>query len=630
MNGSPAQPASGRDFATNWLLAKLTADGRIPFRLVRDRLTTWESALVQQVLGRCGVELADEACVADSAGYAPDSGAYALDDAVRVTAGAMGSADLWRPGEEPSTGAATLGWLRVPADALDVAEEEARAAAVREDAEFREIDAILDSWVTTGELDARLALIADWVERVETVYVLIGRDVFSKSDAGSNTLTREGLVTKLRQRQPETWRRSDRLFVVAAHCLFSTGRSVRFEEFNGRQLSATRLRDHLTNRYAAYSAAAVQVPADLHGLPLLDLAERIRDLMTEVDAADAMRYRRINGMTFVKNEHVVAGPPPRDPQRMPDLIAEHGETRLGVPSTGRPRDDLRAMTDAAADLDASGLATTGLDTSGLATTGLEAGGLGTTDLGATGAEGDPDGSANGALGELLATIVLSAIERTDSDYGMSSSFRDILRLRADGPGDPSEVLTMKKNDFFCCCLPHTTRMGGLPDEETVPILWRAAQRMMYNRWHFIPGEFDRASIPANRHYFFPPQVPDIAEHAEHHHGGHIASRVRYSIRAPGPQVWRPPFEIFGHALRGCYDIRLVRMEGPAYTMAELYEAVRHCSLVDAFWRTLADRVARGAPVPPIAGFDRRWYESRAWLRMRPYAVAGRTPDTVSG
>lgn len=597
MNGSFAL-AYDRDLVTNWLLAKLTGDGRIPFSLARDRLTVWESALVQQVLGRSGVEFAEVTELSDEA-YAPDAAA------VRVTAGVLGGIDLWRPSEEPNPTAKTLGWLRVPADALDVADEKARAAAVRENAEFREIDAILDAWLTTGELDTRLALIADWVERVETVYVLIGRDVFSKSDAGSNTLTRDGLVTGLRQLRPESWRRSDRLFVVAAHCLFATGRSVRFEEFNGRQLSAVQLREHLTDRYAAYSAAAGRDPADLHGLPLLDLAERIRDLLPEVDAADAMRYRRISGMTFVKNEQVVAGPPARDPERMPELIAELGEARLGVPSTGRPRDDLRAMTEAAADLDASG-------------------------AGAGGIDSDPHPSANGALGELLATIVLSAIERTDSDYGMSSSFRDILRLRAADSGDPSEVLTMKKNDFFCCCLPHTTRMSDLPDEETVPILWRAAQRMMYNRWHFIPGEFERASIPDNRHYFFPPQIPDIAEHAEHHHGGHVASRVRYTIRAPGPQVWRPPFEVFGHALRGCYDIRLVRMEGPAYTMAELYEAVRHCSLVDSFWRTLADRVNRGAPVPPIAGFDRRWYESRAWLLMRPYTVAGRTVDAVAG
>lgn len=627
MNGSPIQYASGRDSVTNWLIGKLTSDGRVPFRLACERLTVWELALIQEVLGRPGVTLVVNADTDAAAGTAFSAGAVGPDGtlvsngafvpdgtAVRVTAAALGCIDLWRPGETPDPGAQTLGWLRVPADTLDVADEEARAAAVLEEAELREIDAIIDSWAVTGELDARLALLADWVERVETVYVFIGRDVFSKSDAGSNTLTRDGLITGLRQRPPTAWRRSDRLFVVAAHCLFATGRSVRFEEFNGRQLSATKLRAHLTSQYAAYSAAAGRVPADLHGLPLLELAERIRDLMPEVDASDGIRYRRINGMTFIKSEHIVAGTQPRDPQRLPGLIAEHGETRLGVPASGRPRDDLRAMTEAAADLDASGISAGGAAGSGIG----------------DGAAGDPDPSAIGALGELLATIVLSAIERTDSDYGMSSSFRDILRLRAAEPGDVSEVLTMKKNDFFCCCLPHTSRMSGLPDEETVPILWRAAQRMMYNRWHFIPGEFDRASIPDNRHYFFPPQVPDIAEHADHRHGGHIASRVRYSIRAPGPQVWRPPFEVFGHALRGCYDIRLVRMEGPAFTLAEMHEAVRHCSLVDAFWRTLADRVVRGAPVPPIAGFDRRWYESRAWLLMRPYAAAGRTPDAVTG
>lgn len=227
----------------------------------------------------------------------------------------------------------------------------------------------------------------------------------------------------------------------------------------------------------------------------------------------------------------------------------------------------------------------------------------------------------GAIGELLGAIVLSAILATDSDYGMSSSVRDLNGLRGAQPGGPDGVLALKKNDFFCCCLPHTTRMADTGDE-AVPILWRAAQRMMYNRWHFAPGEFDRAVIPEKRHYFFPPQIPDIAEHTEQHHGGHVASRVRFTIRAPGAQVWHPPFTVFGHGFRGCYDIRLVRMEGPAYTTAELVEAVRHCSLVDEMWRTLAEGAQNGTlPAVPVGGFDRAWYESRGWERQRPYALA---------
>jgi hypothetical protein len=450
--------------------------------------------------------------------------------------------------------------------------------------ELREVDEVLEKWELSGELEQKIAELADRVERVETVFVFVGRDIFSKSDAGSNTLTREGLLEGLRKLPLADWRQSDRVFVVLAHCLFISGRSVRFEEFNGKQLSTTAVREFLLGRYASYYQAAGHDAENPRSLSLFDLAERVRTLMSEADRSPMMRYRRINGLTFVKNEHLLNFPLPRDPEVMPDLVAAYGRA-LGVAPTGDVRGDLHRMTLEAVAADAR------------------------------------ESAGESALGELLASIVLSAVIGTGSDYGMSSSVRDLARLRGAVPGGPDGVLVLKRGDFFCCCLPHPAR-PDLKGDEAVAILWRAAQRMMYNRWHFAPGEFDRAEIPEKRHYFFPPQVPDIAEHAEHHHGGHTASRVRYTIRAPGAQVWHPPFTVFGHGFRGCYDIRLVRMEGPPFTLEQVAEAVRHCSLIDELWRTLAAGVETGTlPASPVEGFDRDWYETRGWVRLRSFALA---------
>ncbi|MER6098220.1 hypothetical protein ABT154_20625 [Streptomyces sp. NPDC001728] len=564
--------------ASSWLLGELTRDGRIPFRLACQRLTAWESLLVQHVLGRTDIELATKP--SSDAGLIP------------VTRSALFGVSFWKPDELPEPAPEPLAWLRVPPEVLDMTDEETRSVLAREAAELQGVDAILRGWEQRGELDRRLVQLADWVERVETVYVFVGREVFSKSDAGSNTLTRDGRLSNLRQLPVDSWTVADRLFVVLAHCLFSSGRSVRFEEFNGLQLSATGLRRFLLDRHASYCAAIGRPPHNPHGMPLTELAEEVRALQGEVDQhSPFIRYRRINGITFVKNEYLADFPHPRDPHALPESVARYGRVHLGVEPTGRVREDMHSLTVAATFLDAQA------------------------------AEDARPPARHGAVGELLAAIVLSAVHATDSDYGMSSSVRDLTRLRGARPGGPDGVLQLKKADFVCCCLPHTTRMAGAGGE-TAPILWRAAQRMMYNRWHFAPGEFDRETIPEKRHYFFPPQVPDIAEHADHHHGGHSASRVRFSIRAPGAQVWQPPFTVFGHGFRGCYDIRLVRMEGPPFTLRELHEAVRHCSLVDELWRTLADGVQDGSlPVRPMEGFDRDWYASRGWERLDAYALA---------
>lgn len=557
--------------ASHWLLERLTGSGRIPLRLALQRLTTWESILIQHALGNPAIQLCSDG--------PPDA------PSVCVTVSALHGTSFWSDKERPPHDAEVIGWLRIPQSVLDMVDEETQATSAREAAEMRELDAILATWEESGELDRRLVELADLVERVETVFIFIGRDVFSKSDAGSNTLTRDGLLADLRPRPVISWRPADRLFVVAAHCLFTSGRSVRFEEFNGKQLSATALREYLLNRCAAYCLAAGREAVDLHGTAVTALAERVRDLMAEADASGQMRYRRINGLTFVKNEYLLGFPPPRDHDRLPLLVAQHGR-RGGLRLSGNARTDMRAMTMAAVQRDARS---------------------GTSD----------------AVEDLIATVVLSSVVETDADYGMSSGVRDLYSLRGAEPSGIDGVLALKKADFFCCCLPHTTRMSGLDPRDTVSIVWRAAQRMMYNRWHFVPGEFPRKDIPEKRHYFFPPQVPDIAEHAEHHHGGHTASRVRFSIRAPGAQVWHPPFRVFGNGFRGCYDIRLVRMEGPPFTLRELREAVRHCSLVDELWRTLAVCAAHDAPVvPAVRGFSRAWYESRFWERMHPYqAVA---------
>jgi hypothetical protein len=520
-----------------------------------------------------------------------------------------------------------VGWLYVPPEVLDMVGEATRVARAREAAGTAEVEDVLAQWAASGELDRRLAELADWVERVETVLVLIGRDVFSKSDAGTNTLTRDGLLRSLTKNPPHSWRPSERIFVVLAHCLFVTGRSVRFEEFNGRQLTAHAVRDFLADRHALYSAATGRAPRNVHGVPLFALAAEVRELLAEVDRSPVMRYRRINGLTFVKNEHLMDFPLPRDPETMPALLARYGKECLGVDPTGDVRADLRAMTLAAVALDA---ARPGQEAVPRAAA-IPEPAVSPEAAAIPEPAAIPENPAArpapgpGGVGELLSAIVLSAVTATGSDYGMSSSVRDLTSLRGAEPGSPDGVLELKKGDFFCCCLPHPVRMAPL-GEEAVPILWRAAQRMMYNRWHFAPGEYDRTVIPRSRHYFFPPQIPDIAEHGEHHHGGHIASRVRFTIRAPGAQVWLPPFTVFGHGYRGCYDIRLVRMEGPAYTLTELVEAVRHCSLVDELWRTLAeDARDAAAPPRPVTGFDRAWYESRGWERLRPTLLATQAP-----
>lgn len=548
------------------LVRLITVGGRLPFADGSASLTERERHLLHEVMSDERLRLSGPA--------APDGDLY-------VACSRQGRVSLLLPDElDEVPGADVLATLRVGEPARERAEERHTLWRQEELLEQRELDRILHAWERQGTLAERLGQVVDWVDRVETVLVHIGRRVYSRSDAASNTLLRDGALAALFGRPVADWSQADRLFVTAAHLLFTAGGPVCFEEFNGRQLSALGLRTWLVSRLRGYAAALdVPVPSDAAGRPLQELAANAASLRTAVDRSDTARFRRISAVAFGKREALA---------RMP--VAERSHARLPATLAELAR-DLPAMADPAG-------------APGEVVVSRAAGEL---------------AAAGGDVEELLALIVMAAVRDLRADYGMTSAVRDLTRLGAAAFDRTSGVLALHKPDFFCCVLPHPGFAARRPEPELVTLLWSVSQRMQYNRWHFVPGNFDRAEIPAGRHYFFPPTMPDLAEHADLRHGGHVAAGVRYSIRAPGAQLWREPLSVGGNRYRGGYDIRVVRTDGPPFTRGDLWTAVRYSGLIDAFWRALA----RTDRPPVISGFGKDWYRSGEWKRYLAPGSAGR-------
>jgi hypothetical protein len=546
----------------------LTMSGKIPFRSAIDGMTLREQAIIRHLLGRDELTLTP----ADSLGR--------TDCDVLLAHSALGKLTLHEPARGDHPDSEVVAGLRLPGWLREMVDEEDRSGRAMEDSERRQLDDLLTGWVADGSMARRLEEVIDWVERVETVLIYIGRRIFSRSDSGSSTLIRDAVLPALRDRDPASWAPEERLFVAAIQLLFRTGRAVRFEEFNGRQLSAVGLRNVLLGRCASYRTSISAPPAtDLSRATLAQLAAVAGDMVPLVDGADAMRYRRVNGLTYAKDEFLLPWP------QHDRVLAEPSPSMLALASArrwdGGAADDaatwIRRMT-------------------GHALRSAEAG------LG-------PD-----ELEDVLQSIILGAVIAADADYGMSSGVRDLARLAEDAAGFGEGMQALKKPDFFCSVLPSATMAEDLPEEEVTDILWQVAQRMMYNRWHFVPGNFDRGEVPRSRHYFFPPLVPDIGEWADLRHGGHSTARVRFTLRAPGAAMWLPPLRVGGKDYRGAYDIRLVRMDGPPFTVDDMRTASRFSALVDIFWREIAAHTdAHGGRAPVFTGFTREWYAKSAWL-----------------
>ncbi len=549
------------------LIRLATLNGTIPFQDAIASLLTHEASLLTALIGQNSIMM-----------IWPDAKEISNCN-VLVTHSSFGKLSLYLRGQEmPPDDEILLGGLRLEESFLDAVESDCVLQELLEKQERQKIDIILSSWEAQGELSQRVNQVMDWVERVESVYIYIGRCNFTRSDVGENTLTAKphGILRKLIGLPLSGWSPEERIFIVSLHALFLTGRAIRFEEFNGKQLTAVQIKKWLTEKLCAYCMILEEdVPRDGS---LLDLAAKIGQLAPNVDVSGWTRFRRINGVTFVKKEQLL--PPKQIAHPLTPLPAHIGGIAAQLEITLAPGQDtaksLKEITHAALRIY------------------LETG-------------------SSAFLHQIIERIVLSAVVQAKADYGMSSSIRAPGQLKGTPDQRIAGVLTLTKPDFYCCVLPHPQIAEDLPAAVVYHILFSSAQRMEFNRWHFIPGNYLREEIPLNRHYYFPPMMPDIAEWSDLRHGGHTKAGVRYSIRAPGAPLWRDPFMAYNHPYRGCYDVRLVRIEGPPFGEKELQIARLHCNFMDTFWKTLQAFVEEHEIVAPlVTAYTKDWYQNACW------------------
>ncbi|HEY1348287.1 MAG TPA: hypothetical protein VGF67_01520 [Ktedonobacteraceae bacterium] len=554
------------------LIRVATLNGIFPFQHAIAGLMTAEAALLNALMGQNQRRL-----------VRPESDQLRQCQ-VLVTHSPFGKLSFYRREQEtPAQGEILLGGLLLDQAFLDVVDDECTVPQLLEQRERRAIDAILASWEAQAELEWRVNQVLDWVERVESVYLYIDRCIFTRSDVGENTLTARphGILRQLLTRPLAAWQPAERLLIVGLHALFLTGRSIRFEEFNGKQLTAVRLRTWLSQKLGAYCALLEEeVPP---ASSLLDQAALVGRYARRVDESDWMRFRRIHGVTFLKEEHLQ---PPAKGAHFSILPPHLQELTRHLCAGSEASEGLAAMTRAALHLY------------------IETG-------------------SSAALHEIIERIVLSAVLQAHADYGMSSSLRTPAALRGTPEQRIAGVLALSKQDFYCCVLPHPRLVREVAEPQIYQILYASAQRMEFNRWHFLPGNFEREVIPFNRHYYFPPMMPDIAEWSDLRHGGHTRAGVRYSIRAPGAPLWRAPFLAYTHPYRGCYDVRLVRIEGPPFGKAELQVARRHAEFMDTFWKTMQAGVEEYKIVTPlVTAYTRDWYQQAQWKESMQRWTAG--------
>lgn len=574
----------------------LTLAGRVPADIQLRALPVADECAMKVLFGKSWrPETGPEARQQEPA---PDHASGGLGEVDQVTDGARaaflgeiglntsGRVVLRVPAKGPLAGEEDLvgGVLRVPWSARHLADYQAELA--RATARSRESAADCRQWLAAvgpGGLRDMLETLTEAVRRTAP-FVLYSEDRRYTNFRDRNTLTGKTLwpghpdcaLSSLATVPLELWSNSDVLMVTCLTLLLRSAGFSRIEEANGTQLTTDHVAHLLERTRQAYNAVAGGrrvPPADSIRVAALDdlaraLAAQRREITTKVRL-----YREIHGPLMHKVERV-AGPPADDERRL--------ETEL----CARVRARLPVCGDTLADMG------TGIEVSPwwLA---------------------EPHGEFETGLESLVYETVRAAGTVFDADFAMSRGMRSLTSLvTALREEDWPTITKWDLPHFFCCVVPSPQARRHYADslEHLADTAWSISARMQYNSWHFLAGNLP-SKVPevAARDYFVPPTIPDIAYHSDQHHNGHVAAKVRFSIRSP------QAVEALGRTFGGFVDLRLMRCEGVPFGEQDLLAAHRASGFIAKATSLATALAADGADIE-INAFDSRWHWEKIALQ----------------
>jgi|GEM_PF-424181 len=366
----------------------------------------------------------------------------------------------------------------------------------------------------------------------------------------------------------ELWSDSDVVMVVCLTLLVRSAGPARIEEANGTQLTVGHVAHLLEQTRRMYNRASgeprVPPAASTRVEALYRHAEALRKRRRELGRSVQL-YREIYGVLMHKVERV-AGPREVAGRRCEDALCARLRKRL--PISGATLDELGAAV-AASPMWLS----------------------------------RPHGDFRTGLESLVYETVSAATRTFEADFAMSRGTRSLPRLiRALRAQDWDEITRWELPEYFCCVVPTPEARRHLGDSTAhlADTAWAISARMQYNSWHFIAGNLPRVPSVVARDYFIPPTIPDLSYFSDQHHRGHVAARVRFSIRSP------QPVEVLGRTFNGFVDLRLLRCAGPPFHEQDLLAAHRASAFIARATTVAADLTAGGTDIE-VTAFDSHWH-----------------------
>jgi hypothetical protein len=366
----------------------------------------------------------------------------------------------------------------------------------------------------------------------------------------------------------ELWSDGDAVMVVCLTLLVRSAGFGRIEEANGTQLTVDHvayLLDQTRCKYNSVPGGPPLLPAASPRVAALAGLAGSLSLRRREVTATAQLYREIHGPLMHKIERVASPAGPAARQREASLCAS---LCARLPIAGATLGELGAA-----------IAESPRWLSG------------------------PHGGFGTGLESLLYETVRASVTAFGCDFAMSRGLRSLTALVTALRGQEwAQIASWDLPHFYCCVLPApgAQRHFGGSAAQLADTAWAISSRMQYNSWHFLAGNLPKTPEVVARDYFVPPTIPDIAYYSDQHHHGHVAAKVRFSIRSP------QAVEVLGRPFHGFVDLRLLRCTGEPFGEHDLLAAHRASAFV-ATATALAAGLAADGQEMEITSFDSPWH-----------------------
>jgi hypothetical protein len=553
----------------------LTLDGHVPQDVQLRALRTSDEAAVKVLLGMSwrGDDQGNDRSGRD---VWPTEDGPAFVGEIGLTTG--GRIVVRVPSRPPLADEVDLvnGMIRVPwsADALSAFENEMRRTALRRANSIAECR----DWLAATEPDKRNEMLEQLKEAAlrTAPFVLYQEGKKYTNFRDRNTITGKTLwpghpdcaLSSLQGLPLELWSDNDVELVVCLTLLIRSSGFARIEEANGTQLTldhVAELLERTRRQYADVPHGSAVEPAATAGVESLNgLAGALRDRRAKLGKT-ARLYREIHGPLMHKIERV-AGPRGDVARSREEQMCARLNQRL--PIAGDTLEELgRNMTAMPTWL------------------------------------AHPYRGFGTGLEWVIFQTVDAAREVFGADFAMSRGMRSLPQLiRALREQRWAEITAWELPEFFCCVVPDPAarRFFGDSLAQLADIAWSMSARMQYNSWHFIAGNLPKVPEVVARDYFVPPTIPDVAFYSDQHHNGHVAARVRFSIRSPQPVA------VLDRIFAGFVDLRLLRCAGEPFTEQDLI-AAHQVSAFIASSTTAAAALVEGGQDITVTAFDPAWH-----------------------